>query len=77
MDVKYLAFEAIKSGCGAELTIQLVNQDDMLIAPQAGADMYLQVSHVLSPYSQNIHECYAVLYVMAPFLCPADEVGEC
>lgn len=43
MDVKYLAFEAIKSGCGAELTLQLVHQDGTLAAPEVAADRYLQV----------------------------------
>lgn len=46
LDVKYLAFEAIKSGCGAELTVQLVNRDGTLAAPEAAAGMYVQVLHV-------------------------------
>ena len=46
MDVKYLSFEAIKSGCGAELTVQLVHQDGMPAASEVAADIYLQVFHL-------------------------------
>ena len=45
MDTKYIAFEALRSSCGADLVVQLVDDRGRLVSTEMPPGVQLQVHH--------------------------------